>query len=85
MGECVECGVGKLSICPNECFVNGSWVMAWRCFEQNTIGGGKRKRPKKRIKETFKETTTFMFLDYLRPITTIYQAQLCGKMAGYSM
>jgi len=29
MGECVECGVGRLSICPNECFVNGSWVVAW--------------------------------------------------------
>ncbi len=23
MGECVECGVGKLSICHNECFFDG--------------------------------------------------------------
>jgi len=38
MGECAKCGVGKLSICPNECFVNGYWAVAWRCFEQDTIG-----------------------------------------------
>ncbi len=48
MGECVECGVGKLSICPNECFVNGSWAVAWKCFEQDTIGGDKQKETKEK-------------------------------------
>jgi hypothetical protein len=67
MGECAKCGVGKLSICPNECFVNGSWAVAWRCFEQDIIGVADEGRLEKRIKRTFKETTTSMFLDYLQP------------------
>jgi ferredoxin-like protein FixX len=28
MGECVECGVGKLAVCPNECSTHLSWAMA---------------------------------------------------------
>ncbi len=65
MGECAKCGVDKLSICFNEFFANGVWAVAWRCFEQDTIGFPYEGRSKKRIKKTFKETTTSMFMDYL--------------------
>lgn len=41
--------------------------MAWRYFEQNIIRVTNERRPKKRIKEAFKETSASMFLDYLRP------------------
>jgi len=67
MGECVECGVDKLSIYLNACFTNGAWAVAWRCFEQdtNTIGLIDEGRLNKRIKEAFKETIASMFIDYL--------------------
>jgi hypothetical protein len=65
MGECVKCGVGKLEVCPNECYAHLSWAMAWRCFEQKTIGVTNEGRPKKRIKETLKETIVSTFLEYL--------------------
>ncbi len=67
MGKCVECGVGKLSICPNECFANGSWVVAWKYFKQD-IGVVDERRPKNRIKEAFKGIATSMFL-YKLPMT----------------
>jgi hypothetical protein len=54
-----------LPICPNDYFVDGFSAMAWRCFKKNTIGVAIERRPKKRIKEMLKETTTFMFLDSL--------------------
>jgi hypothetical protein len=65
MGDCVDYGVAKLPICPNKCSTNVYWAMAWRCFEQDIIGVINERRPKKRIKEAFKETSTSMFLDYL--------------------
>ncbi len=61
MGECVECGVGKLLICLNECFANGSWVVVWKHFKQD-IGAVDERRPKNKIKEAFKGIATFMFL-----------------------
>jgi hypothetical protein len=66
MGESVECGVGKLSICPNECFANGSWVVAWKYFKQD-IGVVDERRSKNRIKEAFKGIATSMFL-YILPM-----------------
>jgi hypothetical protein len=60
-------GVAKLSIYHNECFTYVSWVVAWSCFKQDIIGVTEEGRPKNRIKEAFKETSTSMFLDYLRP------------------
>jgi hypothetical protein len=50
MGDCVDCGVAKLSIYPNECSTNAYWAIAWRCFEQDIIGVTDERRPKKRIK-----------------------------------
>jgi hypothetical protein len=41
--------------------------MTRKCFEQDIIGVTYEGRPKKRIKETFKETAMSMFLDYLHP------------------
>ncbi len=67
MGEYVECGVGKLSICLNECFANGCSVVAWKYFNQN-IGVANERRPKNRIKEAFKGIATSMFL-YRLPMT----------------
>jgi hypothetical protein len=48
MGDYVECGVDKLSICPNECFINGSWAVAWRCFKQDIIGVTNEKETKEK-------------------------------------
>jgi hypothetical protein len=59
MGEYLECGVGKLSICPNKCF-DGFWVIAWNYFKQN-IGVVDERGPKNRIKEAFKGIATSMF------------------------
>jgi hypothetical protein len=67
MGEYVECGVGKLSIYLNECFAIGSWVVPWKYFKQN-IGVAGERRPKNKIKETFKGMATSMFL-YRLPMT----------------
>jgi hypothetical protein len=50
MGECAKCGVDKLLIYLIECFANGAWAVAWRCFEQDTIGLTNEGRSKKRIK-----------------------------------
>ncbi len=67
MGECVECGVGKLAICFNKCFAHGSWAMAWRCFEQKIVWMINERKPKKRIKEASKKTIVSTFLEYLQP------------------
>jgi hypothetical protein len=40
-----------LPICFNECLADGSSAMAWRCFEQDTVGVIDERRPKKRIKK----------------------------------
>ncbi len=41
----------------------GQWL--WICFEQKTIGVIDEGRPKKMIKEAFKETIVSTFLEYL--------------------
>jgi len=47
MGDCVQCGANQLAICCHECSVGGSREVAWRCFEQNTIGVTYENKPKK--------------------------------------
>jgi hypothetical protein len=41
--------------------------VSWNCFELEVIGVNEDGRPKKKVKECFKETSSSTFLEYLRP------------------
>jgi hypothetical protein len=68
MGECEYCGVKLLQICPQEHSASSSALVKWKCFEYNVVGVHEDSgRPKKCIKEAFKETTPGEFIMYLKP------------------
>jgi hypothetical protein len=68
MGECPDCGVEKcFPICPHESSPSIDWKVSWKCFQQEVIGMNEDGRPKKKVKECFKEKSSSIFLTYLRP------------------
>ncbi len=66
LGECHNCGVDKLPLCPNEVIGNSNYKVSWRCFEIGVVRQSKDGQPRKRIREVFKETSTTKFLTYLK-------------------
>jgi hypothetical protein len=68
MGTCDDCGVRRLKICPEELSTSTPALVKWKCFELTEVGVCEESgRPKKRIKEAFKETTPGDFVRYLMP------------------
>ncbi len=62
LGECQECGVNILPLCPSEMANNVRYKLLWRCFETRIVGQTYDGQPRKWIKEVFKETSTKDFL-----------------------
>lgn len=67
MGTCNECGIEKLPLCPAEVSASGGYLLRWKCFRYEEVGKTMDGKPRKRIKETFMETSPSVFLDYMRP------------------
>lgn len=64
MGTCIDCGISKLKICPEESTT--STLVTWKCFENEVIGLTQEGRPRKRIVEAYKETSSIVFFEYLK-------------------
>jgi hypothetical protein len=59
MGECLYCGVEKkFPICCHESLPSIDWKVYWKCFQQEVIGMNDDGKPKKRVKECFRETSS---------------------------
>jgi hypothetical protein len=68
MGSSYNCGVeNKLPIYPSESSLSNEWKVFWKCLKLEVIGVNEDGRPKKRVKECFKETSSSTFIEYLRP------------------
>jgi len=68
MGSRHNCGIeNKLPICPSQSSLSNEWKVSWNCFELEVIGVNEDGRPKKRVKECFKEPSSSTFLKYWRP------------------
>lgn len=67
MGTCSLCGIDQLPLCPSEITAADGYLLRWKCFQYEEVGKTPDGRPRKRIKETFMETTPSLFLDYIRP------------------
>ena len=64
MGDCSECGVSKLAICPAE--LETATTVTWKRFENEIIGHTPEGKPRKRIVEVYKETPPSVFFEYLQ-------------------
>ena len=64
MGDCDNCGISKLAICPLESAA--STTVTWKCFENEVIGHTPEGKPRKRIVEAYKETSAIVFFEYLK-------------------
>ena len=64
MGDCDNCGISKLAICPLESAA--STTVTWKCFENEVIGHTPEGKPRKRIVEAYRETSPIVFFEYLK-------------------
>jgi hypothetical protein len=67
MGTCGQCGIDKLSLCPAEILGLEEYKLKWKCFQYEEVGRTAEGRPRKRIKETFMETSPSVFIEYMKP------------------
>jgi hypothetical protein len=66
MGECPNCGFHLFPLCPFELSSTDSFLVKWKCFEYYEVGVDKRTgKPKKRLKEAFRDTPVEEFLSYM--------------------
>lgn len=73
MGDCPHCGFQLLTFCPLELSSSNSFTLKWKCFEYYQVGVDARTgKPKKRLKEAFKETAAHVFLSYMEKTVTTF-------------
>jgi hypothetical protein len=66
MGECSHCGFQLFPLCLLELSSIYSFTVKWKCFEYYEVGIDKRTgKPKKRLREAFKDIPVQEFLSYL--------------------
>lgn len=90
MGDCPDCGFELFPLCPKELDSIDSFTLKWKCFEYYEVGVDKKTgRPKKRLREAFKETPVDEFLSYMEKTVTTFithnfrarwQDEQCQKM-----
>jgi hypothetical protein len=62
MDDCTQCGFHLLSLCPLELSDSNTFFLKWKCFEYYQVRvDAKTGKPKKRLKEAFKETLIHVF------------------------
>ena len=65
MGECPNCGFHIFALCPLELSSTDPFTVKWKCFEYYEVRIDQRTRkPKKRLKEAFKDMPVQQFLAY---------------------
>jgi hypothetical protein len=73
MGDCTQCGFHLLSLCPLELSDSNTFCLKWKCFEYYQVGvDAKMGKPKKRLKEAFKETHVHVSLSYMEKTVTTF-------------
>jgi hypothetical protein len=76
MDDCTQCGFHLLSLYPLELFDSNTFCLKWKCFEYYQVGmDAKTGKPKKRLKEAFKETHVHVFLSYMEKTVTTFITQ----------
>jgi hypothetical protein len=66
-GKCLDCGTNMLMTCPFKEDKHLALHMQWKCYELMVHGKTRVGKDNKVLQLRYKETTTKMFLDYLRP------------------
>ena len=64
LGECINCGVQNLRICPSE--VSSEKLVKWKRTGYEIIGVGEDGKPKKAIKVIYCETKPVELIDYCK-------------------
>jgi len=65
LGDCLNCGIQNLRICP--CEVSSDKLVNWKCTGYENISVGEDGKPKKAIKITYCETKPSKLIDYIKP------------------
>lgn len=89
MGDCPDCGVKLLKLCPFELSSGGGVTVAWKCFENLEVGSTSNGEVRKRITEVHKQTEPGVFVRYLQSKVKVFikhnfvaswQDQQCKEM-----
>jgi hypothetical protein len=73
IGDCTQCGFHLLALCPLELSDSNTFGLKWKCFEYYQVGvDANLGKPKKRLKEAFKETPVHVFLSYMEKTVTTF-------------
>ena len=68
MGECEDCGVETLPLCPHELSSEEEPKLRWKQFSYVQIGMDRETgKPKKRLQEVYQETSPVLFINYMKP------------------
>lgn len=68
MGDCENCGVDTLKLCPQELSEAEEPKLRWKQFSYVQIGMDRETgKPKKRLQEVYQETSPVQFINYMKP------------------
>jgi len=72
MGNCDDCGVKLLNLCPLEMSTEGGTTITWKCFEKFEVGVTSTGEVRKRLSEVHKDTKPGIFIRYLQSKVKVF-------------